>query len=53
MEPGQLRLRFVGKNSELFDAIGQDANVAGATAFVWASPEAVRALVQTAGSGPL
>jgi uncharacterized protein len=40
IEPNQPRLRFVSKNDDFFEAIGHDCNVAGATAFVWALPDA-------------
>jgi len=40
IEPDQPRLRFVKKNEDLFDAISGDCDVAGATAFAWATPHA-------------
>jgi uncharacterized protein len=42
MEPNQRRLRFVSNNAELLDAIGNGSNVAGGTAWLWASPDAAR-----------
>ena len=44
IEPDQPRLRFVSRNDDFFDAIGHDCNVAGATAFVWASPDATESV---------
>ena len=43
-EPDQPRLRFVKKNEDLLDAIDGDCDVAGATAFAWASPHAANAV---------
>lgn len=40
MEPDQPRLRFVKDNKGLFDALHGDANVAGATAWLWSTPDA-------------
>ncbi|HZZ63353.1 MAG TPA: TM0106 family RecB-like putative nuclease [Roseiarcus sp.] len=39
-EVDQPRLRFVTANDDLFAAIGDDCNVAGGTAWLWASPDA-------------
>ena len=39
-EPDQPRLRFAKKNADLLGAIGNGANVAGGTAWLWASPDA-------------
>jgi uncharacterized protein len=44
MEPDQPRLRFIKKNEDLFDAIGADCDVAGATTFAWASPHVTNAV---------
>jgi uncharacterized protein len=44
MEPDQPHLRFVGRNAELLSAIGDDCNVAGGTAWLWASPDAASAV---------
>jgi uncharacterized protein len=44
MEPDQFGLRFVDKNAELLDAIGNGSNVAGGTAWLWASPDAADAV---------
>jgi uncharacterized protein len=44
MEPDQPRLRFTDKNAELIEAIGDGCNVAGCTAWVWASPDAANAV---------
>jgi hypothetical protein len=43
-EPDQPRLRFVTRNADFFDSIGKDCNVAGATAWLWASPNAANAV---------
>ena len=40
MEPDQPRLRFAKKNADLLGAIGNGADVAGGTAWLWASPDA-------------
>jgi uncharacterized protein len=40
MEPEQPKLRFVKDNKGLFAALEADANVAGATAWLWASADA-------------
>jgi hypothetical protein len=44
MEPDQRRLRFLDKNAELLDAIGNGSNVAGGTAWLWSSPDAANAV---------
>ena len=44
MEPDQPQLRFAKNNADLLEAIGNGSNVAGGTAWVWASPEAVLAV---------
>ncbi|MFO3664511.1 DEAD/DEAH box helicase, partial [Pseudomonas amygdali] len=44
MEPDQQRLRFVKSNADLLNAIGSRANVAGGTAWLWASPEAAHSV---------
>jgi uncharacterized protein len=44
MEPDQSRLRFTDKNAELLDAIGDGCNVAGGTAWLWASTDAANAV---------
>lgn len=44
IEPDRPRLRFVDSNSELLQSIGNGASVAGATAWLWASPEAAQAV---------
>jgi hypothetical protein len=41
LEPDQPGLRFVSKNDDLLNAIGNDCQVAGATAWLWASPGAI------------
>jgi predicted RecB family nuclease len=41
IEPHQPRLRFAKTNADLIGAIGTNANVAGATAWFWSSPDAV------------
>jgi superfamily I DNA and/or RNA helicase len=41
IEPDQPRLRFAKTNADLIGAIGTNANVAGATAWFWSSPDAV------------
>jgi predicted RecB family nuclease len=43
MEVDQPRLRFTKSNETLLAAIGDDCNVAGGTAWVWASPDAANA----------
>ena len=40
MEADQPRLRFVKTNAVLLNAIGNGSNVAGGTAWLWASPDA-------------
>jgi hypothetical protein len=44
VEPDQPRLRFAKKNADLFDAIGSSADVAGGTAWLWASPDAAESV---------
>ena len=44
MEPDQPRLRFAKNNADLLDAIGNGSNVAGGTAWLWASPDAAQAV---------
>ncbi len=44
MEADQPRLRFVRANDELFAAVGDGCNVAGGTAWLWASPNAANAV---------
>lgn len=44
VEPDQERLRFTTRNPELLAAIGNVANVAGATAWFWASPDATQSV---------
>ncbi|MDD1134107.1 TM0106 family RecB-like putative nuclease [Pseudomonas shahriarae] len=44
MEPDQQRLRFVKSNADLLSAIGSRANVAGGTAWLWASPDATHSV---------
>ncbi|MCJ8205393.1 TM0106 family RecB-like putative nuclease [Pseudomonas sp. RGM2987] len=44
MEPDQQRLRFVKSNADLLNAIGSRANVAGGTAWLWASPDAAQSV---------
>jgi len=44
MEPDRPRLRFVKDNKKLLSAIGDGFNVAGATAFFWARPDAANAV---------
>ena len=44
MEPDQRRLRFVSNNADLLDAIVNRSNVAGGTAWLWASPDAANAV---------
>ena len=44
MEPDQYRLRFAKTNADLLGAIGNRSNVAGGTAWLWASPDAARAV---------
>ena len=44
LEPDQDRLCFTKKNAALLDAIRDTANVAGATAWFWATPEAAGAV---------
>jgi predicted RecB family nuclease len=39
-EPDQPHLRFISKNQDLLDSIGHGCNVAGATAWFWAAPDA-------------
>ena len=43
-EPDQPRLRFAKKNADLLGAIGNGADVAGGTAWLWASPDAAEAV---------
>ena len=43
-EPDQQRLRFTTKNAALLSAIGNTANVAGGTAWLWARPDAAEAV---------
>lgn len=43
-EPDQPRLRFAKSNGDLFAALGEGAQVAGGTAWLWASPEAAEAV---------
>ena len=43
-EADQPGLRFVTANDELLAAIGDDCNVAGGTAWLWASPDAANAV---------
>ena len=43
-EPDQQRLRFTKDNSALLSAIGNTANVAGGTAWLWARPDAAGAV---------
>ncbi|MCC2689799.1 MAG: hypothetical protein K0S21_2602, partial [Rhizobiaceae bacterium] len=43
-EAHQPRLRFTGDNAELLEAIGNGSNVAGATAWLWALPDAENAV---------
>ena len=44
LEADQPRLKFAKKNADLLDAIGNAADVAGATAWLWASPDAADAV---------
>jgi uncharacterized protein len=44
MEPNRRCLRFVSNNAELHDAIANGSNVAGGTAWLWASPDAANAV---------
>ena len=44
MEPDQPRLRFAKTNDDLLSAIHNGSNVAGATAWLWASPDATQAV---------
>jgi predicted RecB family nuclease len=44
VEPDQPRLRFAKKNPDLLNAIGSSVNVAGATAWLWASPDAANSV---------
>ena len=44
MEADQPRLRFAKTNAALLDAIGNGSNVAGGTAWLWASPDAASAV---------
>jgi hypothetical protein len=39
-EPDQPNLRFISKNRDLLDSIGHGCDVAGATAWFWAAPDA-------------
>ena len=43
-EPDQQRLRFTTDNAALLSAIGNTANVAGGTAWLWARPDAAEAV---------
>ena len=43
-EPDQPRLRFVKTNVELLESIGSNSDVAGGTAWLWASPGAAQAV---------
>ena len=43
-EVDQPRLRFAKTNAQLLAAIGDDCNVAGGTAWLWASPDATNAV---------
>ena len=44
MEVDQTQLRFAKNNADLLDAIGNGSDVAGGTAWVWASPDAAEAV---------
>ena len=44
MEPDQPQLQFAKTNAVLLDAIGKGCNVAGGTAWLWASPDAAAAV---------
>ena len=44
MEADQPRFRFTHSNAELLAAIGNGCNVAGGTAWLWASPDAANAV---------
>lgn len=44
IEPDQPRLRFARSNADLFGALGAGAQVAGGTAWLWASAEAVESV---------
>jgi hypothetical protein len=44
IEPGQPRLTFVENNADLLGAIGNGADVAGGTAWLWALPDAAETI---------
>jgi predicted RecB family nuclease len=44
VEPNQARLRFAKNSADLLGAIGNGSQVAGGTAWLWASPDAAQAV---------